>query len=170
MKNYKRHYYYPLLILSLLIFFIGNKSFAQDLDFMTYNIRYSIKNDPNDNWDSRKKGMVQLFNYYQPDVFGIQEGMIHQLDYIKSNLKNYDYVGVARDSGKEIGEFNAIFYDATKFKIIKQNTFWLSENNIIEKGWDAGFIRICTYALLESKTNQSKFWIFNTHLDHEGPT
>ncbi len=153
-----------------LILLLYGFSYGQDLNFMTYNIRYSIKNDPKDNWDSRKETMVKLFNYYQPEVFGIQEGMIHQLEYIKTNLNDYDYVGVGRENGKDGGEFNAIFYNTSKLKILKENTFWLSENNEIKKGWDAGYIRICTYALLETKDSKTKFWVFNTHLDHMGPT
>jgi mRNA deadenylase 3'-5' endonuclease subunit Ccr4 len=75
-----------IILFIILAFISGNKIDAQDLSFMTYNIRYSIENNPKDNWDSRKGTMVELFNYYHPDVFGIQEGMIHQLEYIKSNL------------------------------------------------------------------------------------
>lgn len=154
---------------AILILFLTKLAYGQHLNFMTYNIRYSIEDDPKDNWNTRKESIVELFNYYHPEVFGIQEGMIHQLAYIKTNLNHYDYVGVARDNGKDIGEFNAIFYNTTKLKIIKENTFWLSENNTIKKAWDAGYVRICTYALFEHLDSKSKFWVFNTHFDHNGP-
>lgn len=158
-----------LIVFITVMLISGSKMYAQDLGIMTYNIRYSIKDHPKDNWDSRKETMVKLLNYYQPEVFGIQEGLIHQLEYIKTNLIDYNYIGVGRENGKDGGEFNAIFYNTRKLKILKEDTFWLSENNEVKKGWDAGYIRICTYALLETKDSKTKFWIFNTHLDHIGP-
>lgn len=163
MKFNKTIFFSLALLLSLY-----NLSYSQNLNFMTYNIRYSIENDPKDNWDSRKEGMARLLNYYHAHVLGIQEGMQHQLQYIKSKLKQYDYIGVAREDGNNEGEFCAIFYDTSQLKILQQNTFWLSENNTIKKGWDAGYIRICTYALFETIDSKTKFWIFNTHFDHIG--
>jgi endonuclease/exonuclease/phosphatase family metal-dependent hydrolase len=45
----------------------------------------------------------------------------------------------------------------------------LSETpEIISKGWDAALNRICTYALLKENKTKQIFWIFNTHLDHQG--
>lgn len=159
-----------LVLLICFNFLMVFKSFGQDLNIMTYNIRYSILTDSRDNWDARKVKMVELFKNYQPDVFGIQEGMIHQLEYIKNQLPNYNFVGVGRADGRSTGEFNAIFYNEAKFEIVEQNTFWLSEtSNKVSKGWDAGYTRICTYALLEDKSSKNKFWVFNTHFDHQGP-
>src|SRR5690606_28963261 len=56
-----------------------------------------------------------------------------------------------------------------KFKVVKTNTFWLSETpEKVSVGWDAALERICTYALFEDLDTQKQFWVFNTHFDHIG--
>lgn len=61
------------------------------------------------------------------------------------------------------------FFNKEKFVAHTTNTFWLSETpDTISKGWDAALNRVCTYVLLEDKKFKTKFWVFNTHLDHIG--
>ncbi len=52
---------------------------------------------------------------------------------------SYGHVGVGRDDGKEAGEYSPIFYDRTKFEVVKWRTIWLSPTPDIpgSKGWDA---------------------------------
>lgn len=136
---------------------------------MTYNIRYSILDDPRDHWDDRKDKMLQLLNYYEPTIFGVQEAMKHQLEFIKENKKGYNFIGAGREDGISEGEYNAIFYDASRLEVIEQNTFWLSPTDTkVSKGWDARYTRICTYALFEDKETKKRFWVFNTHFDSIG--
>ncbi|MDF1518595.1 MAG: endonuclease/exonuclease/phosphatase family protein, partial [Lutibacter sp.] len=60
-------------------------------------------------------------------------------------------------------------YKKDRFLLKESSTFWLSETpNIISKGWDAAFNRVCTYALLKDKKTKKNIWVFNTHLDHVG--
>ena len=142
---------------------------SQSFKLMTYNIRYDTSNDGENQWSERKDFLSNQISFYSPDVFGIQEGLHHQLLYLNETLINYKYVGVGRDDGQEKGEYCAIFYNSKKLKLIKSDTFWLSETpNKISVGWDASMERICTYILLKDvKTNQ-QFWVFNTHFDHIG--
>ena len=108
-------------------------------------------------------------NDYNPSIFGIQEGLLNQVDFIDSSLIKYDYVGVGRDDGKMEGEFCAIYFDTTRYKIRNNSTFWLSETpDVVSVGWDAALERICTYGLFENKTSGEEFWVFNTHFDHLG--
>ena len=88
---------------------------------------------------------------------------------IKTNLKDYDYVGVGRDDGNNQGEYSAIFYDKNKLEVVKSGTFWLSETpEKPSKGWDAAYNRVCNYALFKMKKGGKKFWAFNLHFDHVG--
>ena len=156
------------IILTLMIALWLQPAFAQKgLSVMTYNIRYDSPNDGPDHWDIRRKMLVDQVNFYAPDVLGVQEAMLHQMEYLQSNLKGYRYVGVGRDDGNDAGEFSAIFYKLD-LTLINSGTFWLSETpDRPSKDWDAALPRICTYALLEFHDN--RFWIFNTHFDHIGP-
>ena len=106
---------------------------------------------------------------YSPSIIGIQEGLLNQIQYIDSSLINYDYVGVGRDDGKEKGEFCAIYFDTTRYVLLKNSTFWLSETpETISVGWDAALERICTYGLFKDRITKKEFWVFNTHFDHMG--
>lgn len=136
---------------------------------MTYNIRLSLESDKENAWTERKPDVLKLLSYYQPDFFGVQEAVPQQMTDIKAGLKNYNFVGVGRDDGKNSGEYSAIFYDTEKFKVLESGTFWLSETpEKPSKGWDAAYNRICTYALFQAKSTGKKFWAFNVHFDHVG--
>lgn len=142
---------------------------AQSLNVMTFNIRLALDSDKENSWEYRKAEAIQLLNYYEPDIFGVQEAVPQQMTDIKTGLKNYDFVGVGRDDGKNTGEYSALFYDTEKLKVLRSGTFWLSETpDVPSKGWDAAYNRICTYALFKMKKGGKKFWAFNTHFDHVG--
>ena len=142
--------------------------FAQEkLSVMTYNIRYDNPNDSLDQWSYRKKILTDQILFYAPDILGIQEGLLHQIEYIKENLKDYKYLGVGRDDGEKKGEYCALFYKNEFLTPIKNGTFWLSKSpETPSKDWDAALPRICTYAYFSYKKN--KLWVFNTHFDHLG--
>jgi len=156
------------LCISLLLFFQNGGLLAQEYSVMSFNIRYDNIHDTENSWENRKAGVVELLNFYHPDVFGIQEALFHQVNYIDSSLVNYTYLGVGREGGNE-GEFSAIFYDTTKFRLEATSTFWLSEtNDAVSIGWDAALERICTYGLFENIKSKKRNWVFNTHFDHIG--
>lgn len=155
-------------ILSFVFIFSGRVG-AQNLDVMTYNIKYANENDGENSWSKRKNHLTNQIRFYEPDIFGVQEALLEQLEHLKENLPNYKYVGVGREDGVNKGEFSALFYDASQFKVLEEDTFWLSETpEKISVGWDAALPRICTFALFEYKTSKQKFWVFNTHFDHIG--
>ena len=136
---------------------------------MSYNIRYDNNWDVKNSWSIRKKKVVQIFDQYSPSIIGVQEGLFNQVQYIDSCLKNYDYVGVGRDDGKQQGEFCVIYFDTTQYAVSSHSTFWLSETPVtISVGWDAALERICTYGLFKDRRTAEEFWVFNTHFDHMG--
>ena len=136
---------------------------------ISYNIKYDNKLDEENNWLLRRNGLCQFLKDYKPSIFGIQEGLVHQVAFIDSSLSKYHYIGVGREDGKIDGEFCAIFYDTTRFENKVNSTFWLSETpDVVSVGWDAALERICTYGLFIEKLSGETFWVFNTHLDHVG--
>ncbi len=142
---------------------------AQSAKMMTYNIRYDSPNDGENRWIYRKDFLANQIRFHEPDVFGIQEGMHHQVEFLDSMLADYDYAGVGRDDGKTKGEYSALFYRSSVFAVMKQETFWLSQTpGKISVGWDAALERICTYALLKHRESSRFIWVFNTHFDHRG--
>lgn len=142
---------------------------AQKMDVLTYNIRYDNPRDSINNWDNRKEFLIAQLIFHEPVIFGTQEGLLHQLQDIKSGLDGYTFFGCGRDDGREAGEFSAIFYDQNKLDLLRESTFWLSETpEVPSKGWDAAIKRVCTYGLFQTKERKAVFWVFNTHFDHIG--
>lgn len=156
---------YILLLLLTLNTYCAN---AQPLKLMTYNIRLDIAVDGENDWAHRKDFFTSQIQFYEPDIFGVQEAMPNQVIDIATSLSQYSFIGIGRD-GAGKGESSNIYYKKNRFLLKETNTFWLSETpGKISKGWDAAFNRVCTYALLKDTKTKKIFWVFNTHLDHIG--
>ncbi|WP_254073642.1 endonuclease/exonuclease/phosphatase family protein [Cellulophaga sp. HaHaR_3_176] len=135
---------------------------------MTYNIRLDVASDGENAWTNRKDFLSSQVLFFSPDILGVQEAKPNQMSDLKTALKEYKFIGTGRD-GEDEGEYSAIFYNAKKFKIENENTFWLSDTpEKVSKGWDAAYPRVCTYGLFTDLKSSKKIWIFNTHLDHVG--
>lgn len=141
---------------------------AQDLKVMTYNIRLDTKSDGDNSWTFRKEAFCKQVNKLDADLVGLQEVTPSQRDYIRNSLSKYEMVGIGREVN-DGGESSPILYCKKRFDLLEQNTFWLSETpNVVSKGWDAAFNRVCTYVKLFDKKAKQTIWVFNTHLDHVG--
>jgi endonuclease/exonuclease/phosphatase family metal-dependent hydrolase len=156
---------YILTFLTIITLSIGSD---QTVKMMTYNIRLNLDSDGANSWTNRKDFFNSQIQFYEPDIFGVQEATPSQVIDIQTALSQYSNIGVGRDGfGK--GESSNIFYKKDRFKIEQESTFWLSETpDVISKGWDAAFNRVCTYALFNDLKTKKTFWVFNTHLDHIG--
>lgn len=142
---------------------------GQEIKVMSYNIKYDNVGDTVNNWNDRKEKLVGQLQHYGPSFIGTQEVLHRQLTYIDSSLTDYSYIGVGRDDGKQKGEYSPIHYDSIHYRLLKNDTFWLSDTP--EKpsvGWDAALERICTYGLFQNRKSGAKLWVFNTHFDHKG--
>jgi endonuclease/exonuclease/phosphatase family metal-dependent hydrolase len=139
------------------------------LRVMTFNVRTSVAKDGADGWDNRKAFLAETVKTFDPDLLGVQEAMQAQADYLRQQLESYGFEGVARDDGKQAGEYSAIFYRKARFERLDGGTFWLSPTP--EKpglGWDAACIRIVTWTRLKDRATGRSFAYFNTHWDHVG--
>jgi len=161
--------FYQCILSVFILLTITSSIYSQQHTIISYNIRYDNNWDIENSWEIRRSNIIQILIKYSPSIIGIQEGLLNQIQYIDSSLINYDYVGVGRDDGKEKGEFCAIYFDTTRYVLLKNSTFWLSETpDTISVGWDAALERICTYGLFKDRITKKEFWVFNTHFDHMG--
>ncbi len=141
----------------------------ETLKIMSYNIRLSLVDDGQHNWDIRKPASITMINTLQPDVFGVQEPVWEQIHYLLDSLPAYAKLGVAREDGDSLGEFSAVFYLKDKFEVLREGDFWLSETpDIPSLGWDAAHKRIVTWGAFKNKETGNSFYLFNTHFDHIG--
>ncbi|MBE0423272.1 MAG: endonuclease/exonuclease/phosphatase, partial [Lutibacter sp.] len=82
----------------VLLFFImaGSISNSQSLDVMTYNIRLDVAVDGENAWPFRKEYFISQIQFYEPDIFGIQEARPNQVADISNGLSQYSQVGMGR--------------------------------------------------------------------------
>ena len=141
---------------------------VEPLRIMSYNIRLDVPSDGINQWNYRREGLVSLVQEEKPDVFGIQEGLPHQVSFLSQQLEGYSMIGKGRDGGNN-GEYSAIYYKKNKLKLLKSETFWLSETpKKPSVGWDAALNRIVTYGVFSTVNSNKKIVVYNTHFDHIG--
>ena len=122
---------------------------------MSFNIRCT--NVGRDTWEDRIGIVTDTMVNSKADSIGVQEATPEWMATLKETLTDYDYVGVARDDGKNQGEYSAVFYLKDKYNLIDSGNFWLSETpETPSLGWDAGCNRVCTWAVLENKKMYQK--------------
>ena len=143
---------------------------SQELNVMTFNIRYNNKNDSLNAWSYRKDNAASQIKFHNVHILGVQEALHEQMMDLSQSLSQYKYVGVGRDDGKTKGEYSAIFYDTIKLKFLQSSTFWLSLTPEVpgSKSWDAAITRIVTWAKFTDARSKRTFFVFNTHFDHMG--
>jgi len=136
---------------------------------MTFNVRVGKANDQENSWQYRRKAATDMILDQHPAVFGVQEAVDFQLDYILEQCPMYKCVGVGREDGVKEGEHMSVFYDTTRIALKDWGTYWLSETpDVPSKGWDAACKRTATWTLLKDLSCNKEFFFVNTHLDHIG--
>ncbi len=138
---------------------------------MSFNIRLSLSDDfdGENSWVFRREAVIEMINEVKPDIFGIQEGLLGQVNYMEEHLPEYGRYGVGRDDGLNRGEANAVFYKKSRFELLESTTFWLSETpDDVSRGWDAACNRVVTMIRLLDKHTDNEFYFCNTHFDHIG--
>ena len=155
--------------------FAGRKEKDAEISVISYNIRLGSANDGTNSWAFRYPATAMMLQDQHPDIFGVQEALPEQVNYILSCFDgrrgniSYKSVGVGRDDGKKKGEHMSIFYDSRKIKLLKWGTYWLSETpEKPSRGWDAACYRTATWALMKDMESGKLFYYVNTHLDHKG--
>ena len=162
-----------LLLFAVIIF--AQIAFAQtkNITVITYNIRCGFCEDSSDvnNWSNRKYFVAYMIKSHKPDLIGLQEAEMFQVNELVEMLDEYDWYGVSREDGKEKGESTAILYKKSRFEPVNKKTLWLSETpELVSKGWDAALNRTVTLIRFRDKLFNDEFYYANTHFDHIGET
>ena len=102
-------------------------------------------------------------------MLGLQEALKFQLDEILQALPGYSYCGVAREDGREHGEHAAILYRQDRFRILRTDTVWFSDQPYQpgSSTWGNVNTRIFTWAFFEDLPTRKFFYHYNLHIDHE---
>jgi endonuclease/exonuclease/phosphatase family metal-dependent hydrolase len=136
---------------------------------MTFNIRFENDRDGENGWEYRRDFVTGIIERYAPAVVGTQEGLPHQLTYLKDHLPAYHLHTPARIID-DTSQCPSLFIRADDFSIMEGDEFWLSLQPRVplSKNWDSAFPRMISAARVTSRGDDRPFWVAVTHLDHVG--
>ncbi len=146
---------------------------AAPIRVMSYNIRCGSCEAPDspNYWQKRKYLVGHLIKTQNPDIIGLQEAELNQVEDLVEMLDDYAWIGIGRDDGKAKGETTAILFRKQRFTLQRQKTLWLSQTpQQPSLGWDAAYRRTLTLVQLQDALNKLPITVINTHLDNEGET
>lgn len=163
-----RIYILLLVCLGLPNFPVHGENYETEITICSFNIRGSNMDTGVNAWSNRKKMVIREFSNYQYDIVCMQEPLIDQIqDFLSIGM--YEWLGVSGQGTPDNDVFTPIFYNKKKLNVLDYGTFWLSETpDVVSRGWDGKFPRICTWAKFRDIENCRSFYVFNTHLDHVG--
>lgn len=118
-------------------------------EIMSFNIRTDVDGGQRA-WSYRGEYLMDYIREHGADVVALQEVKRSQFSSIKASLSDvYQMIYFERDTAAD-PEGLAILY-SYEFELVKGDVFWLSETpDVMSKGWDADYHRICVHALLRS--------------------
>lgn len=161
------------VVASLLAWLLILPSVAADgagapIDVMSFNIRYGTANDGENRWDRRRDLLLDVVRGLNPDIVGLQEALHFQIQQMLRAMPDHRLLGVGRDDGRTKGEYSAVLYRATRFRVRESGTFWFSDrpDEPGSTSWGNRIPRICTWARLTDRDGRT-FAVFNLHLDHQ---
>jgi endonuclease/exonuclease/phosphatase family metal-dependent hydrolase len=140
----------------------------EPLTVMSFNIRYGTAKDGENDWTGRRAMLFDVVREHDADVIGLQEALAFQIDEIVAAAPGYATIGVGRDDGAARGEFTAILFRRSRFRVAESGTFWFSDTPAVpgSKSWGNNITRICSWARLIDRDGRG-FYVFNVHLDHQ---
>ena len=140
----------------------------EPLTVMSFNIRYGTAKDGENAWPARRTMVFDVIRAQNADVIGLQEALDFQIDEIVAAAPAYASIGVGRDDAGARGEFSAILFRTSRFRVAEAGTFWFSDTPAVpaSRSWGNNITRICSWARLIDRDGRG-FYAYNVHLDHE---
>ena len=123
---------------------------------------------PQHHWTARSPRLFAQWRAMQPDILSLQEPVKAYLDEIAAAFPELARVGVAREDGREEGEFGPVLWRRDRFDCVRHGTFWLSETSETagSKYPGANHPRICTFAYLHERVTGRLLAVYNTHTSY----
>jgi len=169
-SSFSINFSFWLLGISIFSFANGERALGEppSLSAMTFNIRLGSAADGENAWPKRRALLFDSIKQADPDVLGLQEALRMQLREFNDRLPHLVSVGAgcAADGG---GEYSSILFRRDRFDLWESGTFWLSDtpNQPGSTSWGNTLPRICVWARLFDRQTKQRFYVFNTHWDHQ---
>jgi endonuclease/exonuclease/phosphatase family metal-dependent hydrolase len=141
------------------------------IKLMSFNIRYSLAEDGENNWERRKSLVLDRIKSFDPDLLALQECRNDsQAEFIKAGLQEYEFLGTPRGGGGVTSpEMAPILIKRSAFHIKQWETFWLSETPHVpgSKSWGSTFPRTATWGEFMHLASGGSIVFLNTHFDYK---
>ncbi|MEQ4573545.1 MULTISPECIES: endonuclease/exonuclease/phosphatase family protein [Gammaproteobacteria] len=158
----------PVVLMALSGILASGQALAADtLRVISFNVRVPVDTDGDKRWEVRRSAMAELIREQHPDIFGTQELVKKQADYLAEQLPDYRWFGRSRD-GSEDGERMGVFYDSRRLKLVQSGDFWLSDTPEVvgSISWGHPLPRMVNWGLFERLSDHRRFYLFDTHLPY----
>ncbi|MCW5937527.1 MAG: endonuclease/exonuclease/phosphatase family protein [Fimbriimonadaceae bacterium] len=141
-----------------------------EVKVMTYNVRFGTASDGDNAWPKRKDALIALVKGHDPDVLGLQEALVEQVDELRRALPTHAVVGVGRDDGIRKGEHSVVFYRRGMFGLREGGTRWISDTPDVpgSLGPGAQITRVFSWGEFFVESG-GRLLVVNAHLDHVSP-
>jgi endonuclease/exonuclease/phosphatase family metal-dependent hydrolase len=139
-----------------------------NINVMSFNIRRDCIKDGVNNWEFRKKAIVEMILDKSPDIICFQEVMPHMAKYLIANLaKYYSNSGVEIFTGREMaksffiwGEGLLVMFKTTNYSLIDKKVIKLFDGRALN-------FRRALHVSLYDNTNKKQVNVINTHFCHK---
>ncbi len=171
----------------LAVVFLGTTTRASELRLMTFNVKgdaaglFDLFNRER-SWEfinlsdpqnpvlgpNRRDRAISVVDTFGPDILGVQELKNNQRADFSNAFPEFAFYGQGRDGGNS-GDSNGIFYRASRFNLVDQGDFWLSETPTVPGttfqgfGSDTGNPRMATWVKLFDYETSKTYFVLSTH-------
>ncbi|MGW8122717.1 endonuclease/exonuclease/phosphatase family protein [Roseivirga echinicomitans] len=159
-------------LLVLVCFNFNASAFKQDpvgeIQIASLSLLYGTPADLENVWKKRKSRAIANLQTYKDGIICLQEVNETQIKDISKGVSGLGVVYRTRGLKNGDGNANAIFYNKRKWKLIEDETFWLSDTPTLpeSRSWGNTLPRIATVVVLENKADNTRIRVLNTLLDH----
>jgi endonuclease/exonuclease/phosphatase family metal-dependent hydrolase len=142
-----------------------------ELRAMSFNVRtMNADRTTLNSWDApgfRRDRVVQVIRDEKPDIFGVQEALRGQVDYVRAALPQYAVI-----ARPDTGELASIFYLRDRFIVDDSGVIWLSETPDVpdsNRPRSDEWARMCTWGRFVERGSGRGFYLYNAHMDLRDP-
>ncbi len=141
--------------------------FSMGQNIITANIRFDNSADNADSWPNRRELFSQTLLSHSPLLIATQEGREPQLLDLHSLLDGYTLISQNRN-WIEQRMYPCLFLKESLWEIHDSGDKWLSLTPDIagSSSFESAFPRLFTWVHATLRSNNEKYLIINTHLDH----
>lgn len=134
---------------------------------MTFNVRGTRFDDGVNIWPVRAGFNANVIRQAAPDVIGLQECELTNLEFYRLHLPHYEALPGPNYGNRPPFEYPAVLWNPQRLTLLTNGAFWLSPTpDRRSGGWGTSWMRSAQWLHLRENASGHEFMFLNTHLDH----